>query len=451
MNTRICKFGGTSLADASQIAKVRAIVDAEPGRRYVVPSAPGKRHADDQKITDLLYLCHEHARQGVPFNEVFSIVAERFTTIARELKVSLDLDAEFDTIRQTLADLARDGASADYAASRGEYLNGRIIAELLGWPFVDPTELIFFDRRGRLDESKTYSTLARRLGDLEHAVVPGFYGLGHDGQVKTFSRGGSDVTGAILARGVNANLYENWTDVTGLLMADPRVVDRPRTIDTITYRELRELAYMGATVLHDEAIFPVRNAGIPVNIRNTNAPNDPGTMIVSEAQPVAHAGAITGLAGRRDFTVIALEKALMNAELGFGRRVLSVLERNNVNFEHLPSGIDTMSLVISDDQLDGKLDDVIEALKNETEPDAIEVYPEMALLATVGRGMAHTPGMAARLFTALAEANVNIRMIDQGSSELNIIVGVAVEDFEPAMRAVYHAFVEAPDAAIQSS
>ncbi|MEX0655901.1 MAG: aspartate kinase [Phycisphaeraceae bacterium] len=444
MASRVCKFGGTSLADAKQIAKVRTIVADEPGRRYVVPSAPGKRHRDDQKITDLLYLCHEHARQGVPFNEVFALIAERFRTIAAELKVNVDLDAELQTIQQTLATRARDGIGPDYAASRGEYLNGLIIARLLDWPFVDPTELIFFDRRGRLDESRTYATIARRLGELEHAVVPGFYGLGHDGEVKTFSRGGSDVTGAILARGVNASLYENWTDVAGLLMADPRVVDNPRTIDVITYRELRELAYMGATVLHDEAIFPVRDAGIPVNIRNTNHPAAAGTMIVSEAQPVAHTRTITGIAGRRDFTVIALEKALMNAELGFGRRVLSVLERFDVNFEHLPSGIDTMSLVISDSELDGKLDDVIEAIKRECEPDAVDVYPEMALVATVGRGMAHTPGMAAKLFTALAEANVNVRMIDQGSSELNIIVGVAVEAFEPAMRAIYEAFVESP-------
>ena len=443
MSTKVAKFGGTSLASASQIKKVREIVRADPARRYVVPSAPGKRDKSDHKITDLLYLCHEHARQDLPIDEVFKLIAERYRQIAADLGCKLDLAPHLEAVRTGIIEQGKQKhGTPDFAASRGEYLNGLIVAECLGYTFVDAAELIFFDARGRLDEDKTYRTIADRLAKVDHAVIPGFYGTAHDGRVKTFSRGGSDVTGAIIARGVGASLYENWTDVSGILMADPRIVDDPKTIATITYQELRELAYMGATVLHDEAIFPVRKAGIPVNIRNTNRPQDPGTMIVADASHAPpHAYAITGIAGKKDFTVIALEKAMMNAEVGFGRKVLSVLERNNVSFEHLPSGIDTMSIVVESKQLGGKLDDVLRDLKAEVEPDDVDVEPHMCLIATVGRGMAYTPGMAARLFSALGAANVNIRMIDQGSSELNIIVGVSVEDFEKAMRSIYAAFV----------
>lgn len=441
MGIKVCKFGGTSLADASQMARVRAIVQDDSQRRYVVPSAPGKRSKDDHKITDLLYLCHEHAKQALPFDEVFSLIVDRYIAIAADLKLKLDLRPHLQQIKAKIAEDADNGDTADYAASRGEYLNGLIVAELLGDPFIDAADIIFFDPRGRLDEEKTYDQIARRLANVPRAVIPGFYGTSPNGRVKTFSRGGSDVSGAIVARGVNADLYENWTDVSGLLMTDPRIVDHPKCIDVVTYRELRELAYMGASVLHDEAIFPVRKARIPVNIRNTNRPQDPGTMIVPEGGPIAHTGSITGIAGKKDFTVIALEKALMNAEVGFGRRVLSVLEHHGVSFEHLPSGIDTMSIVIENGQLNGKLDDLIEALRQELQPDAIETYPNMALIATVGRGMARIPGMAAKLFNALATNQINVRMIDQGSSELNIIVGVAANDFEKAVRAIYHAFV----------
>ena len=444
MTLKVAKFGGSSLAAAAQFDKVRRIVGDDPQRRYVVPSAPGKRHADDQKITDMLYLCHEHARQGLPFGEVFALLAERYRAIVAELGLSLDMQRHLDEAAEGIKAHARDNARPDFAASRGEYLNGLILAELLDCPFIDAAELIFFNKRGRLDQDATYRTVAQRLARIERAVIPGFYGRGRDGDIRTFSRGGSDVTGAVIARGVGAALYENWTDVSGLLMADPRIVDSPSTIDTITYRELRELAYMGATVLHDEAIFPVRDAGIPVNIRNTNDPAAPGTMIVPEAAPIAHSGTITGIAGRKDFTVIAIEKALMNAEVGFARRVLSVLERHDVSIEHMPSGIDTLSVVVADDQLDGKLDELLDDLRAEVEPDAMEVYPDMALIATVGRGMAYTPGMSARLFAALGNAPVNVRMIDQGSSELNIIVGVAADDFEDAVRAIYHAFVNDP-------
>jgi aspartate kinase len=437
MGIKVCKFGGTSLADAAQIRKVAAIVQADPDRRYVVPSAPGRRSPDDRKITDLLYLCHAHAQQSVPFDDVFALIADRYRQIITQLELAMDIEPHLDRARQEIA----SGASADHAASRGEYLNAHIIAQLLGYTFIDPVEIIHFDAAGRFDAERTQQSVSQRLGEVERAVIPGFYGGTPDGAVKTFSRGGSDVTGAIVARGAGAEVYENWTDVSGLLMADPRVVDNPKTINTITYRELRELAYMGASVLHDEAIFPVRAAGIPVNIRNTNRPEDHGTMIVAEAQPMTCLGAISGIAGRKDFTILAIEKALMNQELGFGRRLLTVLEANGISFEHMPSGIDTMSVVVADAQLEGKLDRVLDEIRRECRPDMIKAYPHMALVATVGRGMAHTPGSAAKLFTALADASVNIRMIDQGSSEINIIVGVETADFEKAVRAIYQAFV----------
>ena len=442
MGLKTAKFGGTSLADAAQIRKVQAIVESDPDRRYVVPSAPGKRTKDDRKITDLLYLCHDHARQRIAIDEVWSLIADRYRQIVSELGLKLDLTPALDETRTRIEETGANGGTADFAASRGEYLNGLIIAELLGYTFVDAAEVIFFTEQGRLDTARTYEAVGRRLGSLQRAVVPGFYGAMPDGSIKTFSRGGSDISGAIIARGVKADVYENWTDVSGLLMADPRIVENPRVIETITYKELRELAYMGATVLHDEAVFPVREAGIPVNIRNTNDPEAPGSLIFrggTTAKPTQFA--ISGIAGRKDFTVLALEKAMMNAELGFGRRVLSALEVNGVSYEHTPSGIDTMSVVIADDQLKGKLDKVLDDIRVECRPDALDVFPGMALIATVGRGMAHVPGTAAKVFNALAQARINVRMIDQGSSEINIIVGVETADFERAVRAIYAAFV----------
>lgn len=444
MGIKVAKFGGTSLADASQFRKVQAIILSDPQRRYVVPSAPGKRTSDDRKVTDLLYLCHAHAQQKLEIDSVFNLIAERYLQIVRDLNLSLNLQPHLDIVRKRIAEEATTGNGADYTASRGEYLNGLIMAALLGYDFVDAADVIFFDTTGRFDDARTQTVMSARLSRHQRAVIPGFYGSMPEGRIKTFSRGGSDVSGAIVARGVAADVYENWTDVSGMLMADPRVVKDPKPISVVTYRELRELAYMGATVLHDEAIFPVRIAGIPVNIRNTNLPEHPGTLIVKDA-PDSHsgtkAGSITGIAGKKDFTVIAVEKALMNQELGFGRRLLSVLEVNGVSFEHVPSGIDTMSVVISSKSLDGKLDKVVAEIREECRPDAVDVLPNMALVATVGRGMAYTPGMAAKLFGALAHANVNVRMIDQGSSEINIIVGVQNSDFEKAMQSIYHAFV----------
>jgi aspartate kinase len=438
MGIKVAKFGGTSLADAEQFRKVESIVKADKERRYVVPSAPGKRTPSDNKITDLLYLCHAHAQQDLPFDEVYSIIRDRYLEIVRDLGLELDLRPHLEEVKKQIS----EGASADYTASRGEYLNGLITASLLGFEFIDPHEIIFFDKLGRLDARTTQEVTARRLAKVQRAVIPGFYGSSHDRKVKTFSRGGSDITGAIIARGVGADIYENWTDVSGLLMADPNIVEHPKPIDTVTYRELRELAYMGANVIHDEAIFPVREAGIPVRIKNTNKPGDPGTLILQDADPITHTGTITGIAGKKGFTVIVIEKALMNRELGYGRRILSTLEANGISFEHMPSGIDTISLVIADRQLDRKLDKVIQEIKAECAPDSVEVFPNMALVATVGRGMAHTPGIAAKLFTALAKDRINVRMIDQGSSEINIIVGVENEDLERAVRAIYGAFVQ---------
>jgi aspartate kinase len=443
----VCKFGGTSLADADQIRKVLEIVRADPRRRVVVPSAPGKRSSNDQKITDMLYLCHEAAERGVSFDEAFGVIEQRFRSIANNLGVDVPLDDWLSQAKSGIAEAARQNHGPDFAASRGEHLNAKLIAAALQGEFVETAEVVLFNQQGKLLEDATYTAIRNRIrpGDDQPVhVVPGFYGATGSGQIKTFSRGGSDVTGAIVARSIDAAVYENWTDVSGLLMADPRIIDQPKAIATVTYRELRELSYSGATVLHDEAVFPVRDAGIPVNIRNTNAPDDPGTIIIGTADTTGLAvGTITGIAGRKDFTVISIEKTNMNSELGFGRAVLSVLERMDISFEHMPSGIDTLSVVVGDDELEGKLDQLQDRLRAECNPDDLTIDPDMALIATVGRGMASTPGMAARLFSALADAGVNIRMIDQGSSELNIITGVDVADFETAVRAIYKAFVSA--------
>ena len=445
----VAKFGGTSLADAGAMLRVRDIVAADARRRVVVPSAPGKRTSDDRKVTDLLYLCHAHAEQGLDIDPVFDLIHRRFdemaAALASELKAPLELDAALDAARERIAAEADAGRGPDYAASRGEAINGRVVAALLGFTYRDAAELIRFDARGRLDAAATDAALREAAADASGGlVVPGFYGADPEGRVRTFSRGGSDVTGAIVARALGAAVYENWTDVSGLLATDPRIVDGPVTIDTLTYRELRELSYMGATVLHPEAVFPVRQAGIPVNIRNTHDPAHPGTRIVAEApageQADGSGRAITGIAGKKGFTVIAIEKALMNEAVGYGEQVLGVLRKAGVSFEHMPSGIDTLSVVVRDDELEGRLDQLLDDLNRQVEPDAIEVDPNLSLIAIVGRTMKTQPGRAAAAFNALAEAGVNIRMIDQGSSELNIIVGVDDTQFEAAVRAIYAAF-----------
>ncbi len=440
MGIRVCKFGGSSVADADQLRKVRAIVEARADRRFVVPSAPGKRFSADEKVTDLLYRAEAVTRRpdskGASFDQIFDQIAERYRKIVSDLGLAFDLDPALAEVHDTI----RRGASADYAASRGEYLCGLIVAKLLDRPFIDPADMIRFDDAGRFLSEETQALVADRLIREGQGVVPGFYGARADGSIKTFSRGGSDMTGSIVARGVAADLYENWTDVPGLLMTDPRIVESPATIASITYRELRELSYMGATVLHEEAIFPVRVAGIPVQILDTNDPGAPGTRITSADHDAVPAGRVTGIAGRKDFTIIALEKTLMNAEIGYGRRLLGVLERNGLSWEHLPSGIDTLSIVLKSDAVEGKLDTLLAEIRAECAPDSIEVNAGIALVATVGRGMSHQPGTAAQLFGALAQAGINIRMIDQGSSELNIIVGVENADFERTVRAIYSAF-----------
>ncbi len=439
MNCIVAKFGGTSLADATQIKRVKEIIMENPIRRFIVPSAPGKRFADDIKITDLLYACHQHVADDniQAFEKDFHTVSERFYEIVTQLQVDIDIASILKNIKEDLL----NGESKDYAASRGEFLNGQILAAYLGYEFLDPADVITFNEAGRYDEAETLDRFRTHMTDTARLVIPGFYGANSRGDIITFSRGGSDVTGAIVAQACEAQLYENWTDVSGFMMADPRIVDNPKNIEMITYKELRELSYMGAAVLHEEAIFPVRKTGIPINILNTNRPQDKGTLIVQDSDIVSHSGRITGVAGHKHFTVIAIEKALMNSEIGFGRRLLSILEANEVSFEHMPSGIDSISLVISDKQLiNGKLAQIVDAIENTCRPDSVEVYPNMALIATVGRGMAYTPGVSSRLFSALADAGINIRMIDQGSSELNIIVGVENDDFERAIAVIYKAF-----------
>jgi len=442
MGIRVCKFGGSSVADANQLRKVRAIVQERDDRRFVVPSAPGRRTPDDIKVTDLLYRSHEAAERGESIDPLFDLISERFRKIVADLGLAFDLDSALAEVHDRIQNLA----GADYAASRGEFLSGLVLANFLDRPLIDPAELIRFDAEGRLLSEETQQLISTRLADAGRGVIPGFYGARANGDVVTFSRGGSDVTGAILARGVGADVYENWTDVSGLLMADPRVVDSPRTIEELTYRELRELAYMGATVLHDEAIFPVRDAGIPVHVRNTNDPTATGTRIRRGQATPMPTGRITGIAGRKDFTIIALEKTLMNSEIGFGRRVLGVLERHGISWEHIPSGIDTLSIVLKSDVIGDRIDALVREIQKECEPDSVEIHSDIALIATVGRGMSHAPGTAAQLFGALAKAKINIRMIDQGSSELNIIVGVENEDFERTVRAIYDEFVSSPKA-----
>lgn len=436
MGIKVVKFGGSSVADAIQLQKVKDIVLSDDERRYVVVSAPGKRYSDDSKITDLLYLCKTHIDHNFTTDHVFQVISDRYRMMELNLKVDVGIDRDLEEIRKNL----KPGMTADYIASRGEYLCGKLTAAFLGYDFVDPAGLIQFDERGRHLSVETNIALAQELSKHERAVVPGFYGSGPDGEIVTFSRGGSDITGSLVAKAVNADMYENWTDVSGFLMADPRIVDNPKPITRITYKELRELSYMGAGVLHEDAVFPVREVNIPINIRNTNEPDSPGTIISDT--PRDDSSVITGLAGRKDFAVISLYKNMMNSEVGFVKRLLSILEANDISFEHLPSGIDTICIVISKSQLEGKLKDIMDDIERRLAPDSIEVYDDMALIATVGLGMNRRLGVSAKLFTALTNAGVNIRMIDQGSSEMNIIVGVENNQFENAIRAIYDAFVE---------
>ena len=433
---KVVKFGGSSLASAEQFNKVKSIITADPHRRYVIPSAPGKRFSDDTKVTDMLYDCYDTAVNGKNFEEKLDKIHARYQEIIDGLHLNLSLDEEFEKIFEYF----QNGAGVNYAASRGEYLNGIIMAHYLGFDFIDAAEVIFFDENGEFDSEKTNNILSMRLEKTEHAVIPGFYGAMPNGTIKTFSRGGSDITGSIVARAVKADLYENWTDVSGFLVTDPRIVENPEPIEIITYRELRELAYMGASVLHDEAIFPVRREGIPINIKNTNDPSAPGTLIV-ESTCKKPKYTITGIAGKKGFASVNLEKDRMNTEIGFGRRVLSVFEENGLSFEHIPSGIDTMSVFVQQSDFEEKEQKILAGLHRNVDPDFLEIHSNIALIAVVGRGMKSARGTAGRIFSALAHAHVNVKMIDQGSSELNIIIGVENSDFETAIRAIYNIFV----------
>ncbi|MDD6038631.1 MAG: aspartate kinase [bacterium] len=434
---KVVKFGGSSLASAEQFKKVGAIIREDADRRFVVPSAPGKRHSRDTKVTDMLYECYALAAEGKEYTGKLAKIKDRYDSIIKGLDLTISLDNEFAVISKNF----KKKAGTDYAASRGEYLNGIIMAAYLGFEFIDAAEVIFFDEHGNFLSDKTNEVLSARLENCEHAVIPGFYGAKESGAVHTFSRGGSDITGSIVSRAVHATIYENWTDVSGFLVSDPRIIENPAVIHTITYRELRELSYMGAGVLHEDAIFPVRKEGIPINIRNTNAPQDPGTMIVESTchQPEY---TITGIAGLRGFVAVNIDKDMMNSEVGYCRRVLQAFEDYDISIEHMPSGIDTMTVFVQQKDFEGKEQQVLSAIHKYADPDQIEIESDLALVAVVGRGMKSTRGTAGRIFSALAHAQINVKMIDQGSSELNIIIGVSNDDFERAIRSIYDIFVE---------
>ena len=434
---KVVKFGGSSLANAEQFQKVGDIIRSDESRRYVVPSAPGKRFSADTKVTDLLYTCYDKAEAGEDFTDALTEIKGRFYEIIKGLNLDLSLEEEF---RQIEADF-KAHAGNEYAASRGEFLNGKVMAAYLGYEFIDSATVIRFDKNGNFDADKTDKLLSKRLQKCERAVIPGFYGGMEDGTVKTFSRGGSDVTGSLVAKAIHADIYENWTDVSGFLVTDPRIVDNPAVIETITYRELRELSYMGATVLHEDAIFPVRKEGIPINIRNTNRPEDKGTFIV-ESTCRKPKYVITGIAGKKGFCSINIEKSMMNSEIGFGRKILQVFEDQGISFEHVPSGIDTMTVYVHQDEFEEKEQQVIAGIHRAVQPDFVEMESDLALIAVVGRGMKSQRGTAGRVFSALAHAHVNVKMIDQGSSELNIIIGVRSHDFDAAINAIYDIFVK---------
>jgi aspartate kinase len=433
---KVVKFGGSSLASAKQFKKVAAIIGAEKSRRFIVPSAPGKRDSKDEKVTDLLYMAYDAAATGASYKKIFEKIKSRFQGIIDGLNLNLDLGHEFAKIEENF--VSKQGR--DYAASRGEYLNGIILANYLGCEFIDAADVIFFKDDGTFDSEHTNEELEEMLKNIERVVIPGFYGVTNSGKIKTFSRGGSDITGSIVARAIKADLYENWTDVSGFLVADPRVIKDPEVIETITYRELRELSYMGASVLHEDAIFPVRAEGIPINIKNTNRPEDKGTMIV-ESTCKKPKFTITGIAGKKGFCSINVDKAMMNSEVGFCRKVLEVFEQNNISIEHMPSGIDTMSVIVHQNEFEDYEQRVVAGIHRLAKPDSVEMESGIALVAVVGRGMRSTRGTAGRIFASLAHARINIKMIDQGSSEFNIIIGVKESDFEATIKAIYDIFV----------
>ena len=437
MQKFVAKFGGSSLADAAQFEKVKNIIAEKPCRRFIVASAPGKRSSDDIKVTDMLYACYEKAAAGQDFSEDLNNISARFSEIIDTLSIDFDLEAEISKIRTELLNTP----SRDYMASRGEYLNSKILAAYLGFAFVDAAGCIFFDENGRLDNDKTDDGIYSALKGIEYAVVPGFYGSLPDGSIHTFSRGGSDITGSLVARAMRVDMYENWTDVSGMLSADPRIVDNPEPIEAITYRELRELAYMGASVMHEAAVFPVRKANISMNIRNTNRPEDRGTLISAELPRVPRKHKIAGIAGKKGFSAVLVETPSMNEQIGFGAHLLEIFARHKVSFEHLPTGIDTMSVVVHNEELKKAENGLLDDIREELEPESLYIEDNIALIAVVGLGLAYSRGMAAKVMGALADSRVNIKMIDQGSTEINIIVGVDERDYETAIRSLYEALL----------
>ena len=438
MRKYVAKVGGSSLADAGQFKKVADIIKADPCRKYIVASAPGKRYGDDIKVTDMLYSCYEQARSGNSFDGELKNIRSRYEDIIKGLGVDFDLDSEFETIRQHLS----AAPEKDYMASRGEYLNSKILAAYLGFGFVDAADCVCFDENGHLDDDKTDDRFWEILKDREYVVVPGFYGSMPDGTIHTFSRGGSDITGSLIARAIKADMYENWTDVSGMLSADPRIVKDPRPIESISYRELRELSYMGASVMHESAVFPVRKANIPLNIRNTNRPEDRGTIISAEMPRIPRKYKVAGIAGKKGFSAVLVETPSMNEEVGFGAHLLEIFARHNVSFEHLPTGIDTMSVVVHKDEFDKARNEILDDISNELNPESLYVEDGLALVAVVGMGMAYSRGTAARITRALADSRVNIKMIDQGSTEINMIFGVDEADYEVAINSIYNAIFE---------
>lgn len=438
MEVKVVKFGGSSLADGNQFKKVAQIIKGEPQRRYIVASAPGKRFDHDIKVTDMLYTCFSLAKDNKNIDEAFKQVEDRFNGIIEELNIDFSLEEEFENIKDSIL----HNVGSDYITSRGEYLNSMILAKYLGYSFIDAEKVIFFHEDGSFDDHTTNKVLSSILKNHDYAIIPGFYGSMPNGTIKTFSRGGSDITGSIVARAIGASLYENWTDVSGMLMADPRIVENPKVIDIISYKELRELSYMGATVMHEDAIFPVRESGIPINIKNTNAPEDKGTLIVPSTEKTEDGRMITGVAGRQGFSSITVEKDMMNQELGFGRRVLEILERYGVPFEHLPTAIDTMSVIVSTAAIMDKLDSISTDIYRAVRADSVRFDHGLAMIAIVGKSLINTKGTAMRLFSAIYNADINVSMMDLGSSEMNVIIGVDEEDYTNAIRAIYAEFVK---------
>ncbi len=437
---KVTKFGGSSMADAGQYRKVKDIITADKQRRVVIVSAAGKRFGNDHKLTDLLYLCYAHVQYGVACDPVFDMVTARYLEIRDELGLTMDLESEFAKLKQSLDAKC---ISQDELVSRGEYFSAKIMAAYLDFQFLDATQWVKFNMDGTVDKEESYAALKEKASLAKGVVTPGFYGVMPNGAIKTFSRGGSDITGALASAALDADVYENWTDVSGILMADPRIVTDPQPIPEVTYDELRELSYSGAQVLHEGTIFPVREKGIPLNIRNTNAPEDPGTMIKesfdTESDPNRF---ITGITGKKDFTIISLSKRGMGNEVGVLRKVLSVLERHNISVDYVPNGIDNVSVVVPSSSVADCLYTVLSEIQRDVKPDTLQVHDKIAVVAAVGRRMASRPGISGKVFGALGEAGVNIRMINQGPDELNIIFGVENKDFSEAIRVLYNSFVK---------